>query len=65
MKFTAEWCGPCKAVAPVVVELAREFDGRMDVLEVDIDQHESISARYEVRGVPTFILFENGEALAR
>ncbi|MFT5222812.1 MAG: thioredoxin 1 [Glaciecola sp.] len=65
VKFTADWCGPCKAVAPIIKELASDFEGRMEVLEVDIDNFPDVPKRYAVQGVPTFILFEDGEALAK
>ena len=59
--FFATWCGPCKRVAPVLDEVAKEVEGKAYVYKVDIDQSQDIAAKYRVNSVPTMILFKNGE----
>ncbi|MBC63789.1 MAG: thioredoxin [Chloroflexi bacterium] len=59
--FWAEWCGPCKMIAPVVEELATEFDGKMSFAKVDVDSNPSISTNYGIRSIPTLMIFKNGE----
>ena len=63
--FWAEWCGPCKALAPKLDEIASEMDGKMKVVKVNIDENPDSPAKYGVRGIPTLILFKDGEAVAR
>tara|TARA_Y100001936_G_scaffold209722_1_gene216018 strand:- start:1211 stop:1534 length:324 start_codon:yes stop_codon:yes gene_type:complete len=59
--FWAEWCGPCKMIAPVVEELATEFDGKMSFAKVDVDSNPGISTNYGIRSIPTLMIFKNGE----
>ena len=59
--FTATWCGPCKALAPIVEKLADEFEGKLKVGKLDIDAAQDIAAKYKVRSVPTVIVFRGGE----
>ncbi len=59
--FWAEWCGPCKAIAPVVEELAGEYDGKLKVVKMDVDQNPETPAKYGVRGIPNLILFKGGQ----
>ena len=59
--FGAEWCGPCRALAPIVEELAAEFDGRIKVGTVDIDQSKQVATKFAIMSVPTIILFKGGE----
>jgi thioredoxin 1 len=59
--FWAEWCGPCKMIAPILDELADEYAGRVNIGKVNIDDHQSLAAEYGVRAIPTLLLFHNGE----
>jgi thioredoxin 1 len=59
--FWAAWCGPCRMVAPVLDELADEYDGRVKVGKLDIDHHQDLAIRFGVQSIPTFLIFENGE----
>ena len=59
--FWAEWCGPCKMIAPILDELATEYDGKVKVGKVNIDQHQSIATEYGIRAIPTLLIFKNGE----
>ncbi|MCH9019026.1 MAG: thioredoxin TrxA [Proteobacteria bacterium] len=62
--FWAEWCGPCKQIAPALVEIAAEMEGRLTVAKVNIDENPGTPTKYGVRGIPTLILFKNGQATA-
>lgn len=59
--FWAEWCGPCKMVAPVVEKIANDYDGRVKVAKVDVESNPQLSGEYGVRSIPTFLIFKNGE----
>jgi len=63
--FSAEWCGPCKALLPTINKLATEYAGRMSVYEVDIDKAQPIALKCGVMSVPTVILFKQGKAVDR
>jgi thioredoxin 1 len=58
--FWAVWCGPCKLIAPVVEELASEYDGKIKVGKLDVDSNQQTSIKYGVRSIPTLLIFNNG-----
>ena len=58
--YWAEWCGPCKVIAPVLEEIASEYDGKMKICKLDIDENEDTPPKYGIRGIPTLMLFKNG-----
>jgi thioredoxin 1 len=59
--FWAEWCGPCKALGPILDELAQEYDGRVTIGKVNIDEHQGLAAQYGIRSIPTLLLFQKGQ----
>ncbi|MCB0737620.1 MAG: thioredoxin [Bacteroidetes bacterium] len=61
--FYAEWCGPCKAMSPALAKYATEMEGRLKVIKVNVDKNQAAAQHYNVRGVPTLILFKNGKIL--
>lgn len=63
--FYADWCGPCKALSPVVQEVARDMSGRIKVIKIDVDRNQQAAALYGIRGVPTLILFYKGRIVWR
>ena len=60
--FWAPWCGPCKAIAPILEELATELAGKLTIVKVNIDENEAVAVDYGVRAIPTMILFKGGQA---
>ncbi len=62
--YWADWCGPCKMIAPVLDEIAEEYDGRIRVAKLNIDENPSTPPRYLIKGIPTLMLFKNGEVEA-
>ena len=63
--FWAEWCGPCKAIAPVLVELSAELAGKVTIAKLDVDAHGDIAQRFSVMSIPTLLIFNNGEVQKR
>jgi thioredoxin 1 len=59
--FWAEWCGPCKQIAPMLEEMAKELEGRVTIAKVNIDHNPQTPSKYGVRGIPTLILFKDGQ----
>jgi thioredoxin 1 len=63
--FWAEWCGPCKMIAPILEEVAKEYGGKVIIAKMDVDANQDTPAKFGVRGIPTLILFKNGVAAAQ
>jgi len=59
--FWATWCGPCKMIAPIVEELAGEFEGKVKIGKVDVDNNQQVSIKYGVRSIPTLLIFKDGQ----
>ncbi|MEO0809327.1 MAG: thioredoxin [Pseudomonadota bacterium] len=63
--FFAEWCGPCKAMAPKLDEVAKEMAGKVKIVKIDVDQNPEITDQYKIQAMPTLIIFKNGEEATR
>ena len=63
--FWAEWCGPCRMIAPHVKDIAKEYDGKLKVAKMDIDSNPTVPGRYGIRSIPTLMVFKGGEVVAR
>jgi thioredoxin 1 len=59
--FWAEWCGPCRALGPVIEEIAKEFNGRLKVGKLNVDENQKVAQSYGIRSIPTVLIFKNGE----
>jgi thioredoxin 1 len=64
LDFWAEWCGPCKAIAPVLEDLAKQYEGKLRIVKINIDQNQQTPRNYGVRGIPTLMVFKNGKVEA-
>lgn len=61
--FWAPWCGPCKMIAPVLEDLAKDVDGKANIVKVDVDENQETAAKFEVMSIPTLIVFKDGQAV--
>ncbi|MBI3040415.1 MAG: thioredoxin [Chloroflexi bacterium] len=64
MDFWATWCAPCRMIAPIVDELAEEYDGRINFVKLDVDQNPKTAAKYGIMSIPTLLIFKNGEPVS-
>ena len=62
--FWAEWCGPCKALAPILQDISSEYDGRLIIAKVNVDDNQKIAVKFGIRGIPTMLLFKDGQVEA-
>lgn len=62
--YWAEWCGPCKMIAPILDEVSRDYEGKLQVAKVNVDDNQAIAAKFGIRGIPTLMLFKNGAVVA-
>ncbi len=63
--FWAPWCGPCRAIAPIIEELAQEYDGKVKIVKMNVDENPNTPSKYGIRAIPTLILFKNGEVVSQ
>jgi thioredoxin 1 len=62
--YWAEWCGPCKMIAPILDEVSKDYDGRLQVAKMNVDENRDVPAKFGIRGIPTLMLFKNGQLAA-
>ncbi len=62
--YWAEWCGPCKMIAPILDEVSKDYDGRVQIAKMNVDDNREIPGKYGIRGIPTLMLFKGGELAA-
>jgi thioredoxin 1 len=62
--FWAEWCGPCKMIAPILDEVSKDYDGRLKIAKMNVDENRDVPAKFGIRGIPTLMLFKGGELAA-
>jgi thioredoxin 1 len=63
--FWAQWCGPCRAIAPIIEDLANEYEGKAVIGKVDVDTNQEIAMKYSIRSIPTILILKNGEVVDR
>ena len=63
--FFAEWCGPCKMVSPIIQEVAKETSGKVKVIKIDVDKNQALASKLGIRGVPTLMVYQNGQQMFR
>ncbi len=63
--YTATWCGPCRLVAPLIDQLAEDYQGKAEVVKVDLDQNKGNAKQYKIRSIPTVLIFKNGQEVER
>jgi len=62
--YWAEWCGPCRMIAPILEEVSKEYDGRLTIAKLNVDENQQTPAKFGIRGIPTLMLFKNGDIAA-
>jgi thioredoxin 1 len=62
--YWAEWCGPCKSIAPILDDIAKEYEGRLKIAKINVDENQQVPAKFGIRGIPTLMLFKNGNVEA-
>ncbi|HTJ05353.1 MAG TPA: thioredoxin TrxA [Caldimonas sp.] len=62
--YWAEWCGPCKMIAPILDEVSKDYDGKLRVAKMNVDENRDVPSKYGIRGIPTLMLFKNGQLAA-
>jgi len=62
--YWAEWCGPCKMIAPILDDVSKDYQGRLNVAKMNVDENRDVPAKYGIRGIPTLILFKDGQLAA-
>jgi thioredoxin 1 len=62
--YWAEWCGPCKSIAPILDEVAKEYEGRLKIAKINVDENQQTPAKFGIRGIPTLMLFKDGQLAA-
>ena len=64
LDYWAEWCGPCKSIAPILEEVAKDYEGRLKIAKINVDENQAVPAKFGIRGIPTLMLFKNGNVEA-